>query len=167
MPHAFPLPSLYPEQVALEASALLEMLDLLWGRGQEALTAVPPSQLRALTVIDEREGVNLRDLGEALGSTPPSISRLCDRLEAAGLIQRSRATTNRRELEVRLSRGGRAVLASVRAARASELQAVLARMSPAQQRALFEGMSAFHRAALGHVGVNDEAPAAKGVCDIA
>ncbi|MEW2135166.1 MarR family transcriptional regulator [Streptomyces sp. NPDC005409] len=167
MPHAFPLPSHHPEQVALEASALLEMLDLLWGRGQEAMTAVPPSQLRALTVIDEREGMNLRDLGEVLGSTPPSVSRLCDRLEAAGLIHRSRATSNRRELEVRLSRGGRAVLASVRAARAGELQAVLTRMSPAQQRALFEGMTAFHSAALEHMGVIGEAPPAEDICDIA
>ncbi|MEU4727462.1 MarR family transcriptional regulator [Streptomyces sp. NPDC023588] len=167
MPYAFPLPSPHPEQVGLQASALLEMLDLLWGRGQEAMTAVPPSQLRALTVIDEREGMNLRDLGEVLGSTPPSVSRLCDRLEAAGLIHRSRATSNRRELEVRLSRGGRAVLASVRAARAGELQAVLTRMSPAQQRALFEGMTAFHSAALEHMGVTGEAPAANDICDIA
>lgn len=166
MPHAVPLPSLYPAQVALEAAAVLEMLNLLWPRGQEALTAVPPSQLRALTVIDERESVNLRDLGQALGSTPPSVSRLCDRLEAAGLIQRSRAMANRREVEVRLSRGGHAVLTSVRAARATEIQAVLARMSPGQQRSLFEGLTAFQHAALHHVGL-DDAPADDAICDIA
>ncbi|MFI5828117.1 MarR family transcriptional regulator [Streptomyces sp. NPDC051578] len=148
MPHSFPLPPPDPGQVAAEASALLEMLDVLWGRGQEAVPSpVPPSQLRALTVIDEREAVNLRDLGEALGSTPPSVSRLCDRLEAAGLVQRSRATANRREVEVRLSRSGRSVLASVRAARARELEIVLARLSREERGALFEGLAAFRLAA--------------------
>ncbi|WP_411103049.1 MarR family winged helix-turn-helix transcriptional regulator [Streptomyces sp. cmx-4-9] len=154
--------------MALEASTLLEMLDLLWTRGQDVLTAIPPSQLRALTVIDVREAVNLRDLGQALGSTPPSVSRLCDRLEAAGLIERARATGNRRELEVRLARGGRAVLAEVRAARAGEVQAVLAHMPPAQQQALFEGMAAFNSAALHHADVSDTVPVPDcGVPDIA
>ncbi|MFJ6718387.1 MULTISPECIES: MarR family winged helix-turn-helix transcriptional regulator [unclassified Streptomyces] len=148
MPHSFPLPSRHPGQVATEASALLELLDVLWGRGQEAVpTPVPPSQLRALAVIDERERVNLRDLGEALGSTPPSVSRLCDRLEAAGLVRRSRATANRREVEVRLSRSGLGVLASVRAARAKELETVLARLSGDERRALFDGLTAFREAA--------------------
>lgn len=151
MPHSFPLPPLQAAQVATEASALLELLDVLWGRGQEAVPApVPPSQLRALTVIDEREHVNLRDLGEALGSTPPSVSRLCDRLEAAGLVQRSRATANRREVEVRLSRSGRSVLASVRAARSRELETVLTCLSREQRRALFDGLAAFRDAAAAH-----------------
>nr|WP_308433581.1 MarR family transcriptional regulator [Streptomyces cirratus] len=140
--------------MAAEASALLEMLDVLWGRGQEAVPSpVPPSQLRALTVIDEREAVNLRDLGEALGSTPPSVSRLCDRLEAAGLVQRSRATANRREVEVRLSRTGRGVLASVRTARATELETVLTRLTLEQRSALFEGLAAFRDAVAADTGV--------------
>ncbi|MFJ4778083.1 MarR family winged helix-turn-helix transcriptional regulator [Streptomyces sp. NPDC088762] len=135
--------------MAFEASILLEALELLWDRAQEAvLQPVSASQWRALIVIGARDGVNLRDLGEALGSTPPSVSRLCDRLEAAGLVHRSRATASRREVEVRLSRSGRDVLTSVREARAKQLEAVLTQMLPAQQRALMEGMAAFRGAAV-------------------
>lgn len=100
MPRAFP--SLSHAQTAYGACALLEMLDVLWGRGQEGACAVSPSQLRALIVIEQRPGVNRRDLGEALGSAPPSVSRLCDRLEAAGLLERSPARNSRREVELRL-----------------------------------------------------------------
>ncbi|MCX4776158.1 MarR family transcriptional regulator [Streptomyces sp. NBC_01264] len=96
---------------------VVELLEALWRPVPDAATggAVPPSQLRALTVIEQRIGINLKDLGEALGSAPPAISRLCDRLEAAGLIQRTRAATNRREIELSVSRHGRAVLEDTRA----------------------------------------------------
>ncbi|OKK16118.1 hypothetical protein AMK16_25725 [Streptomyces sp. CB00455] len=150
MPKAFH--SLTQEQEAFDACAVAEMLEVLWGRHQEAPgEGLPPSQLRALTILERRPGINLRDLGEALGSTPPSISRLCDRLEAAGLVQRSRVRTNRREVELSLSRRGRAVLAQTRARRAQSIAEVLQRMSPRRRQALGEGLSAFRDAALTHV----------------
>ncbi|MFI5828515.1 MarR family winged helix-turn-helix transcriptional regulator [Streptomyces sp. NPDC051578] len=152
MPRAFP--SLSHDQTAHEACALLEMLDVLWGRSQEAAAPVSPSQLRALIVIEQRAGVNLRDLGEALGSAPPSVSRLCDRLEAAGLLERSPARSSRREVELRLSRRGHTALADARALRAHELTKVLERMSPEQQRELAAGLAAFRGAAAAHVGLD-------------
>lgn len=167
MPHALPLPPLESGQVAVEAAELVDMLEVLWGRGREAAPLpVPPSQLRALTVIDAREGVNLRDLAAALGSTPPSVSRLCDRLEAAGLVRRSRATANRREVELRLSASGRGVLASVRSARAKELEGVLTAMPATELRKLFEGMASFRTAASGRAGRDGRRDAAP-VCDFA
>ncbi|MFD3541607.1 MarR family winged helix-turn-helix transcriptional regulator [Streptomyces sp. NPDC058662] len=152
MPHA--LPSVSPEQVALEACGLLEVLDVLWGRGGDAPAPVPvsASQLRVLTVIEHWEGTNLRDLGEALGSTPPSVSRLCDRLEAAGLLQRSRGTANRREVELRLSPGGRRMLAQMRTRRSREIETVLAMIPPGHLTAVAEGLQAFRAAALTRIG---------------
>ncbi|MFJ6797192.1 MarR family winged helix-turn-helix transcriptional regulator [Streptomyces sp. NPDC091268] len=152
MPRAFS--SLSREQTAYEACALLEMLDVLWGRSQETAAPVSPSQLRALIVIEQRAGVNLRDLGEALGSAPPSVSRLCDRLEAAGLLERSPARNSRREIELRLSRRGHAVLSEARAMRANELTKVLERMPSEQQRALAVGLAGFRRAAAAQLGLD-------------
>lgn len=122
---------------------------MLWGRGQESAASgtVSPSQLRALLVIERQEGTNLRALGEALGSRAPSVSRLCDRMEAMGLVQRAPSPTSRREVELRLSLRGRALLEEYRALRAGELNAVLRRMDPGALAALTEGLAAFHAAA--------------------
>jgi len=136
-------------QVARTAAHVTELLDAALGRAQETITGeVPsPSQLRALLVIDEHEATNLRTLGEALGSKPPSVSRLCDRMEAAGLIERSLSESSRREVELRLSVRGHSVLAQLRENRARELGAVLAAMAPADLRALARGLAAFQQAA--------------------
>ncbi|MFD3871881.1 MarR family transcriptional regulator [Streptomyces sp. NPDC058623] len=146
MPRA--LHPLVDEQEVLEACAVAELLEVLWRPGPEAAEgSVPPSQLRALTVIEQRDGINLRDLGDALGSAAPAVSRLCDRLEAAGLLQRSRVSTNRREVELTLSRRGHAVLANNRALRALRTAEVMQRMSAEDRRALAESLAAFRAAA--------------------
>ncbi|MFI5480817.1 MarR family winged helix-turn-helix transcriptional regulator [Streptomyces rubiginosohelvolus] len=137
------------EQASVYAVAASELLEVLWGRGQESAASgtVSPSQLRALLVIEKHEGTNLRALGEALGSRAPSVSRLCDRMEAMGLVLRAPSPTSRREVELRLSLRGRALLEEYRALRAAELNAVLERMAPADLAALTDGLAAFHAAA--------------------
>ncbi|MGX1881494.1 MarR family winged helix-turn-helix transcriptional regulator [Streptomyces sp. NPDC055287] len=157
------------QQVAHDACAALELLQLLWGRGQEAVPSGPvsPSQLRALTVLEGQEGVNLRALGEALGSRPSSVSRLCDRLEAAGLVERSPSATSRREIEVRLSRRGHTALADLRTFRVRELETVLQEMTPAKLAALAEGLEAFHTAAAACTGPGGAADAERHSADIA
>ncbi|KOG75690.1 MarR family transcriptional regulator [Kitasatospora aureofaciens] len=132
--------------------AASELLEVLWGRGQETARSaqVSPSQLRALLVIEDHEGTNLRALADALGSRPPAVSRLCDRLEAMGLAERCPSATSRREVELRLSLRGRAFLEEYRAARKSEVAAIVARMDPAQVADLASGLAAFHRAAAVH-----------------
>jgi DNA-binding MarR family transcriptional regulator len=121
-----------PETVAETAAAVVELLDALQGRGLESLPGgpVPPSQLRALRAIERREGMNLRDLAETLGSRPPAASRLCDRMEADGLIQRTLSANSRREIELRLSPRARRVLGEIRSARVRELRDVLLALPP-------------------------------------
>ncbi|MFD5099979.1 MarR family winged helix-turn-helix transcriptional regulator [Streptomyces albidochromogenes] len=156
------------EPVAHDLCTVLELLHILWGRSQEAVPSGPlsPSQLRALTVLEGHDGVNLRALGEALGSRPSSVSRLCDRLEAAGFVERLPSPTSRREIEVHLSRRGRALLADVRTYRGRETQAVLQNMDPAGLAALAEGLQAFRTAAAARIGLpanpGDQRPARTG-----
>lgn len=73
-----------------------------------------PSQLRVLYTLDREEGINLRMLAEALGSASPSVSRLCDRLQATGLVERAPSPVSRRELELRLTSHGKAYLVDLR-----------------------------------------------------
>ncbi|MFF1613989.1 MarR family transcriptional regulator [Amycolatopsis sp. NPDC058278] len=98
------------------------------------------SQLRAVVALDRHDGVNLRQLAEQLGSTPPLVSRLCDRLEAVGFLERLPSARSRRELVLRLSDRGRAYLQDLRARRRDRVQALLAKMSPAGRAALEAGL---------------------------
>ncbi|RDG37727.1 MarR family winged helix-turn-helix transcriptional regulator, partial [Streptomyces corynorhini] len=156
------------DQVAEAASAASELLELLWGRGQEAAPSgpVPPSQLRALLVIEKHEGANLRTLGDALGSRPSSVSRLCDRMEAMGLVSRSPSAISRREVELRLSRRGHTVLNEYRSFRTREVALVLERMAPSDVVTLAEGLSAFRAAALAGLG-QESAAGSGGAADAA
>src|SRR5437764_8474868 len=94
---------------AVEAAA--EALVIVWGRAQEALQQpVSASQLRALLVIDMAGEINLNGLADKLGAIPSSASRLCDRLQAAGLLTRAAGRTDRREVVLSLTADGRSLL---------------------------------------------------------
>ncbi|UXX97467.1 MarR family transcriptional regulator [Streptomyces sp. AD2-2] len=136
-------------RAAHAAGTVAELLEVLWGRGQDGalLGSLPPSQLRALTVLEAHEGLNLRSLSDALGSRPSAVSRLCDRLEAAALVERTPSLLSGREVELRLTARGRSTLAEIRAARHREVADVLEMMTPAQLAALSDGLEAFQDAA--------------------
>ncbi|MER7484196.1 MarR family transcriptional regulator [Streptomyces sp. NPDC126510] len=118
-----------------------ELLEVLWGRASTAPASV--SQMRVLFILEHHERINLRTLASLLASTPPSTSRLCDRLQAAGLIERDVSRTDRREVRLRLSSRGRALLADLRVRREKTLQDVLDQMSPADRLSLMHGLEAF------------------------
>lgn len=67
-------------------------------------------QLRALTVLDAAGELNLARLADGVGVTASTTSRLVDRLIAAGLVQRDRASHTAREVTIRLTPLGRSTL---------------------------------------------------------
>ncbi|MEV6617951.1 MarR family transcriptional regulator [Streptomyces sp. NPDC051051] len=144
-----------PDEVARVTATAAELLEVLWGRASTAPASA--SQLRVLFVLEHQEGINLRTLADSLASTPPSTSRLCDRLQAAGLVERVVSPSDRRELRLRLSGRGRAFLADLRERRERELRAVLAGMPAGKRSALLEGLDAFCEAAAAraHDGLPD------------
>ncbi|GAB3112869.1 hypothetical protein GCM10027160_15470 [Streptomyces calidiresistens] len=126
-------------------------MEMLWERGRDAAPTAPvsSSQLRVLYVLERDEGINLRTLGELLGAAPSSVSRLCDRLQAVGFVERMPSAASRRELELWLTPRGRSYLRELRARREEALLSVISSLSPTEQRALVEGLSAFRDAADG------------------
>ncbi|MFJ4621656.1 MarR family transcriptional regulator [Streptomyces sp. NPDC088812] len=134
-----------PEEVARVTATAAELLEVLWGRASTAPASA--SQLRVLLILEHHEGINLRTLADSLASTPPSTSRLCDRLQASGFVERAVSPADRREVRLRLSGRGRAFLADLRVRREQQLQAVLAVMPAARRVALLEGLEAFCDAA--------------------
>ncbi|RAJ45570.1 DNA-binding MarR family transcriptional regulator [Kitasatospora sp. SolWspMP-SS2h] len=141
-----------PGDAAQTASSVVELLEILWGGGRDLATApLSASQLRVMYVLERQDGINLRTLTEALDSTPSSASRLCDRLEAVGFLDRAPSTTSRRELELRLSGRGLAFLAELRARRERQIGAVLDAMPPAERKALVRGLESFQDVLAGTV----------------
>ncbi|MBC2864365.1 MarR family winged helix-turn-helix transcriptional regulator [Streptomyces mexicanus] len=132
----------------------VELLEVVWGRASTAPTSA--SQLRVLHILEHHDGINLRTLAESLASTPPSTSRLCDRLQAAGFVERVLSAQDRREVRLRLSGRGRAFLADLRARRERELRKVLADVPADKRVALLEGLEAFCAAAA--TQIHDDAP---------
>ncbi|MBQ1098326.1 MarR family transcriptional regulator [Streptomyces sp. b94] len=138
-----------PDEVARVTSTAAELLEVLWGRASTA--PVSASQLRVLLILEHHEGINLRTLADSLASTPPSTSRLCDRLQATGFVDRVVSPSDRREVRLHLSDRGRAFLDDLRQRRQRELRAVLEVMPAAQRAALLEGLEAFCDAAAGQI----------------
>lgn len=127
---------------------MVEQLEMLWERGRDAVPTAPvsTSQLRVLYILDQREGINLRDLSRHLGAGPSSASRLCDRLQAIGYLHRSFSSADRREVTLGLTALGRTYLAELRTHREEELASTLAAMTPQERDALTRGLAAFRSA---------------------
>ncbi|OEV08742.1 MarR family winged helix-turn-helix transcriptional regulator [Streptomyces nanshensis] len=132
-------------------AAVIELLEVLWEQGRDAASSHPvsASQLRVLYCLDREDGMNLRTLGEALGAAPSSVSRLCDRLQALGFIERSPSPVSRRELELHLTRRGGDYLRDLRQRREESLTATIAAMPPTARTALLEGLRGFRDATEG------------------
>jgi DNA-binding MarR family transcriptional regulator len=127
---------------AIEAAAW--PLNAIWARAPEIVQSrVSAPQARALRAIDQHGPLNLNRLADELGVMPSSASRLCDRLVAAGLINRAFSETSRREITLTLRPAGSQLLAALQAARRAEIAAVLGGMSPAGVHALLYGLREF------------------------
>ncbi|MFF4031811.1 MarR family winged helix-turn-helix transcriptional regulator [Streptomyces sviceus] len=130
-----------PGEVARVTSTAAELLEVLWGRA--STMPVSASQLRVLLILEHHDDINLRTLADGLASTPPSTSRLCDRLQAAGFVERVVSPTDRREVRLHLSSRGREFLVDLRARREEALRAVLDQMPAGHRGALLRGLEAF------------------------
>ena len=107
---------------------------------EELGSAVPPAQLRALLTIDQAGSLNLSKLAGALGASASAASRLCDRMQAAGLLTRDRAAASRREIVLLPTEAGHRLAEWVRSRRRAALGEVLRRMSPDGREALARGL---------------------------
>ena len=75
-----------------------------------------------------------------------SASRLCDRLVAAGLVERRASPENRRVTFIRLTTSGTQLLAGMREARLAELSTLMNGMSAAERDGLLRGLRALREA---------------------
>ncbi|MGC5034648.1 MarR family winged helix-turn-helix transcriptional regulator [Streptomyces sp. DT190] len=133
-----------PEAVAAQIADAVESLTALWAvAAQEASLRLSPHQLRALRTLQAAPGLNLTSLADRLDIGLPTASRLCDRLAAAGLLERAPHPGTRREVQLRLTAHGQRILSDVAVRRAQALTAALEAMAPAERAALSRGLRGF------------------------
>lgn len=130
-------------EVAGAAGALMDLWDRSAQRTPPRLSAL---QLRALVTVQGSPGLNLTRLAEDIEATAPATSRLCDRLEAAGLLRRDRGEFDRREIVLTLTAQGHQAIEALAEQRCRAIHDVLGRVPPEQCQALLEGLRAFTQA---------------------
>ncbi|PZF92176.1 MarR family winged helix-turn-helix transcriptional regulator [Micromonospora deserti] len=136
--------------MAAELDVAAGALLTVWESARERTTSrVSGAQLRAVMVIEQHDGINLRRLAVQLDMLLSSASRLCDRLVAAGMLEREPGRLDRREISLHLTPEARRLLAELRDDRRQQLAAILAGMTPEGRQALLRGMREFDEAARG------------------
>jgi DNA-binding MarR family transcriptional regulator len=136
-----------PDVAAAVESTVESLLGVLDGARLAQSPTVPPTQLRVLSIIAGNQHTNMSRLAEALDVVPSSASRLCDRLEATGLLRRVPDPRDRREVRLLLTTAARRVLENLRERRCTALAEVLERMTPAGRQDLVRALAAFDIAA--------------------
>ncbi|MEU4264504.1 MarR family transcriptional regulator [Streptomyces sp. NPDC025273] len=127
-----------------EVTQALELLEIAWERGRDVLTTAPVStaQTRVMYIIQREPGINLSTLRHHLSIAAPSVTRLCDRLQAAGFLRRVPRPEDRREIQLELTDAGSAHLREIRRRREYALSQAMSRMTPDDRQALVTGLSA-------------------------
>jgi DNA-binding MarR family transcriptional regulator len=119
-----------------------------WDQAREQVTPrLSWAQLNALLTVERSEGLNLGGLAAEMNMLLSSASRLCDRLVAAGMVERVPGRADRREIALYLTPSSRSLLAELRRTRRLTLSATLEKMSAQGRSALLRGLSEFAAAA--------------------
>ncbi len=105
------------------------------------------TQYRTLVVLASRGPQNLAGLAEAVGVTPATATRMCDRLVRKDLVARREEKGDRRQLRIVLTEKGRALVDVVTERRRREIARVMAGIPRQEQSTLVQALGRFAGAA--------------------
>ncbi|HVB70037.1 MAG TPA: MarR family transcriptional regulator [Acidimicrobiales bacterium] len=105
------------------------------------------TQYRTLVVLASRGPQNLVGLAEAVGVTPATATRMCDRLVKKKLIIRHSEQDDRRQVRLALTKKGVKLVRTVTDRRRHEIEAILSTIAPEEQTVLVQALSQFAAAA--------------------
>jgi len=125
-------------------STAIHLLRLV--RVQDARSGIGPAQLSALSVIVFGGPVSLNDLARAEQVRPPTMSRIVDGLEAAGLARRGPNPEDRRAVTIEATSKGTSILQKGRKLRVRFLARHLAALSGAERDHIEKAVLALQKA---------------------
>jgi DNA-binding MarR family transcriptional regulator len=105
------------------------------------------TQYRTLVVLASRGPQNLVGMADAVGVTPATATRMCDRLVKKKLIVRQSEQDDRRQVRLALTKKGLKLVGAVTNRRRREIVAILSTIAPAEQSVLVQALSQFAAAA--------------------
>jgi DNA-binding MarR family transcriptional regulator len=105
------------------------------------------TQYRTLVVLASRGPQNLVGLAEAVGVTPATATRMCDRLVKKKLIVRQSEQDDRRQVRLALTKKGLKLVGVVTDRRRREIEVILSAIDPEEQNVLVQALSQFAAAA--------------------
>ena len=105
------------------------------------------TQYRTLVVLASRGPQNLAGLAEAVGVTPATATRMCDRLVRKDLIRRRTERDDRRQLRVALTVKGRSLVDAVTGRRRQEIARIINEIPVEQQAVLVQALGRLASAA--------------------
>jgi DNA-binding MarR family transcriptional regulator len=140
-------PSAVDPAAPSSTSELADELRLTVGRlarriRQQSTLGLTPSQYSALVSIDQLQPVRLGDLAAAEGVSAPTVTKVVNLLEVAGLVEREVDASDRRSSFVRLTDPGREALGRIRTERTAFLRQRLDELSAAQRELLVKALPA-------------------------
>jgi DNA-binding MarR family transcriptional regulator len=104
-------------------------------------------QYRTLVVLSTRGPQRTVDVAAHLGVTPPTASRMIDRLVRKRLVRRARSQEDRRTVRIHLTDAGRQVVAQVTDRRRAEIERILEELPSRGRRTVTAALRAFAAAA--------------------
>jgi DNA-binding MarR family transcriptional regulator len=109
--------------------------------------AVTLAQYRSLVVLASRGPQNLVGLAEAVGVTPATATRMCDRLVKKKLIVRRPEQDDRRQVRLALTKKGHRLIGTVTDRRRREIEVIVSAIQPGEQSVLVQALNRLAEAA--------------------
>jgi DNA-binding MarR family transcriptional regulator len=105
-------------------------------RRELAPLGITAGQAALLHAIRSEPGIGVRELASREGMSAPTMSAHVDRLEAAGLVTRTRSGADRRRVRLELTEDGLRVVRAARSRRTAWLASRLKRLGPEELAAV-------------------------------
>jgi DNA-binding MarR family transcriptional regulator len=112
-----------------------------------ASTGITPSQVSVLFRIEQSEPVRMGVLAHLERITPATLSKVVDSLEALNLVEREQDSEDGRVTLVKVSRAGRKLIETQRAASTLALEEALAKLALIERDVLMQSLPALEKLA--------------------
>lgn len=129
-----------PFQVYLNLQKIFRCLNV--GRSfQGKRLPITITQMRALSLFNERDTVNISDISRSLGMSLQSATNLVFRLEQLGYLERFKNNKDKRVSDVRLTAKGKKRLGLFRTGEIDTVKVLLDRLNPVEVQVLHETLN--------------------------
>lgn len=148
--------------MTIESAKMMDPLirEIVWRFGAQGIKGeccgdLTAPEFRALRLAKAQDKCSMQRIAHELGFTKSGATRVVDRLEKRGLLQRMRSQEDGRVCCVELTFSGSALVENINRENENRLATILAKMDPAMQQVLKTSLLSLIQA-MREEGKNDE-----------